>query len=182
MPQTPVIVNVYNMYWLNEYTSSLGLGVYHSGVEVFGKEYAYAGHPFEFTGIIDMEPKDEFELGEGFTFKESIFIGTTDFTERDVNDIITMFGKSYLGNSYHLVKKNCNHFTNELTKYLCGKEIPGWINRLASIGHRFPMLVSCIPKEWLTPDAGFSNSNVNLTEWEQIDYPQRNNEMIPRTS
>lgn len=37
----PVILNVYDMYWINEYTNSLGLGVYHSGVEIFGTEFAY---------------------------------------------------------------------------------------------------------------------------------------------
>lgn len=32
-------------------------------------EYAFGGHPFPFTGIFDMMPRDLTELGEGFNFK-----------------------------------------------------------------------------------------------------------------
>lgn len=163
------------MYWLNEYTSPIGLGVYHSGIEIYGKEYAFGGHPFEFTGIFDMEPKDLVELGEGFSFKETVKLGHTDFTESDIDNLVEMLGKTYLGSSYHLIKKNCNHFTSEFSKLVCGKDVPGWVNRLAAIGTRFPFLAACIPKEWLTPDGGVAfNDCVDLTDWEEIDYPSSN--------
>ena len=29
----PVILNIYDMFWTNDYTGGAGLGVYHSGVE-----------------------------------------------------------------------------------------------------------------------------------------------------
>ena len=50
----PVILNVYDMFWTNDYTGNIGLGVYHSGLEVYGREYAYGGHPFPFSGIFDI--------------------------------------------------------------------------------------------------------------------------------
>ncbi len=37
----PVILNIYDMFWTNDYTANVGLGVYHSGREVYGREYAY---------------------------------------------------------------------------------------------------------------------------------------------
>ena len=37
----PVILNVYDMFWTNDYTANVGVGVYHSGLEVYGREYAY---------------------------------------------------------------------------------------------------------------------------------------------
>ena len=33
----PVILNVYDMFWTNEYTGNMGLGVYHSGLQVIKK-------------------------------------------------------------------------------------------------------------------------------------------------
>lgn len=36
---------------------------------VFISEYAYGGHPFPFTGVFDIIPKDSESLGEQFKFK-----------------------------------------------------------------------------------------------------------------
>lgn len=69
MAREPIILNVYDMYWINEYTTSIGLGVFHSGVEIYGTEYAYGGHPFQFTGIFEITPRDHEELGEQFRFR-----------------------------------------------------------------------------------------------------------------
>lgn len=170
MAQAPVRLNIYNMHWLNEYISNLGIGIYHSGVEVYDKEYAFGGHPFDFTGIFDMAPSDVEELGEGFTFKESILLGHTDFSEKEIKKLIEMMGRSFSGSSYHLIKKNCNHFSSDFCKLVCGKNIPNWVNRLAAIGIRFPFLIQCIPKDWLTPDPGGSYSDyIDMTEWVEIE-------------
>lgn len=46
--------------------------------------------------------------------RESIVIGTTDFLEEDVRNIIEQLGREYKGDQYHLLNKNCNHFTAAL--------------------------------------------------------------------
>ena len=81
----PVILNIYDMFWTNDYTSNLGVGVYHSGLEVYGREYAYGGHPFPFSGIFDISPREAGELGEQFKYKQSLHLGNTDFTEHEVS-------------------------------------------------------------------------------------------------
>ncbi|RWS27509.1 desumoylating isopeptidase 2-like protein [Leptotrombidium deliense] len=154
MARQQVKINVYDMCSFNSYTSALGVGVYHSGVHIYNTEFGYGGHPFEFTGVFEIEPRDEEALGEDtFKYKESLLIGYTDFTDDEVREIVKQIGNEFRGDQYHLLHKNCNHFTDIVCKTLCGKGIPSWINRLAYISTCVPFLERCLPKEFLTPVA-----------------------------
>jgi len=146
-----VKIHVYDMFWFNDYTNAFGVGVYHSGVEIYGTEYCYGGHPFNYSGIFPMAPKDAQELGENYTFKTTVNIGSTDFTDDDIRQLITILGNDFKGEQYHLLKKNCNHFSSVFLEILCGQQLPKWINRLASISSHIPFVEKAIPKEWLTP-------------------------------
>ncbi|XP_023342865.1 desumoylating isopeptidase 2 [Eurytemora carolleeae] len=133
----PVILNVYDMFWTNDYTANVGVGVYHSGLEVYGREYAYGGHPFPFSGVFDIQPRDAKLLPRIQEFR---------------------------GDRYHLMSKNCNHFTGAFSQILCGRDVPGWVNRLAYMSTCVPFLQRCLPKEWLTPAAlqtTVNETNVN---------------------
>ncbi|CDS36647.1 Desumoylating isopeptidase 2 [Echinococcus granulosus] len=148
---SPVTVNVYDMSWLNEYIGNIGLGVYHTGVEVYEREYCYGGHQFGSSGIFEMTPRDTESLGPNYSFKTSIVVGFTDFTYRDVCTIISNMERDFRGAHYHLLRKNCNHFSSAFVEILCGATLPKWINRLAVVSTKLPFIEKSIPKEWLTP-------------------------------
>ncbi|XP_028409710.1 deubiquitinase DESI2-like [Dendronephthya gigantea] len=152
MASFPVYLNVYDMHWTNDYTSKLGVGVYHSAVEVHGREFAFIGHELTSSGLVELEPKGCSFMGESFKFRESIYLGKTDLTDEDITTIIQDLGVHFTGLSYHLVTRNCNHFSSEFSQLLCGKDIPAWINRIANVGSKLPWLYNCLPKDWLTPE------------------------------
>ncbi|XP_058114136.1 deSI-like protein At4g17486 isoform X3 [Magnolia sinica] len=131
----PVYLNVYDLTTINGYAYWLGLGIYHSGVQVHDVEYAFGAHEFPTTGIFEGEPRQ----CPGFTFRKSILIGRTDLGPKEVREFMEKLAEEYTGNMYHLITKNCNHFCDDACLRLTGKPIPRWVNRLAklaAISHR----------------------------------------------
>ncbi|CAK9166577.1 unnamed protein product [Ilex paraguariensis] len=126
----PVHLNVYDLTSINGYAYWVGLGVYHSGVQVHGVEYAFGAHEYPTTGIFEAEPKH----CDGFTFRKAILIGWTEMTPGEVREVMEKLAEKYKGNAYNLITKNCNHFCNDACVRLTGNPIPSWVNRLARIG------------------------------------------------
>ena len=82
------------------------------------------------------------------TFNRTIQVGTTHYSEGDVELLVERMGNQFQGVSYHLLQTNCNHFSSELCYALCGKRPPFWINRLADC----VINVHCLfPPTWLPP-------------------------------
>jgi len=52
----------------------------------------------------------------------------------EVDHILQRLARTYRGDSYDLVRCNCNHFSNVLSKTLVGKQIPAYVNRTANVG------------------------------------------------
>ncbi|KAL8498728.1 hypothetical protein ACS0TY_021889 [Phlomoides rotata] len=129
----PVYLNVYDLTPINGYAYWFGLGIYHSGVQVHGVEYAFGAHEHSTTGIFEVEPKH----CPGFTFRKSILIARSDLGPKEVRSFMEKLAEDYPGNAYNLITKNCNHFCNDVCVKLTGTPIPRWVNRLARLGMYF---------------------------------------------
>nr|GMD00129.1 deSI-like protein At4g17486 [Ipomoea batatas]GME12276.1 deSI-like protein At4g17486 [Ipomoea batatas] len=135
----PVYLNVYDLTSMNGYLYWAGVGVFHTGVEVYGVEYAFGAHEYPTSGVFEIEPRQ----CPGFKFRKSIFIGTTYLDPIQIREFMELQSSNYSGDSYHLIMKNCNHFCEDVCYKLTGNRIPKWVNRLAKIGS----LCNCILPE-----------------------------------
>ncbi|MBA0864342.1 hypothetical protein Goshw_001971 [Gossypium schwendimanii] len=138
---TNVILNVYDLTPINNYSYWVGFGIFHSGIEVHGKEYGFGAHDFPISGVFEVEPKS----CPGFIYRCSILLGCINMPFSEFRALIESVASEYHGDTYHLISKNCNHFTEDIVHRLTGKHIPGWVNRLARIGS----LCSCLLPESL---------------------------------
>jgi deubiquitinase DESI2 len=97
---------------------------------VYGKEYGFGAHDFPASGVFEVEPKN----CPGFIYRCSINLGQIQISPSEFRTFIENMASEYHGDTYHLISKNCNHFTDDVSYRLIGKQIPGWVNRLAKLG------------------------------------------------
>lgn len=82
----------------------------------------------------------------GAKIRESIDMGDFKGTSRDLDNILRDLRQIFRGSDYHILSKNCNAFADEFLKRTVGKELPGYVNRLAFVGSMF----SCLLPQSLT--------------------------------
>ncbi|XP_058009492.1 deSI-like protein At4g17486 isoform X1 [Hevea brasiliensis] len=122
-------LNVYDLTPVNNYLYWFGLGIFHSGIEVHGMEFGFGAHEYPTSGVFEVEPRS----CPGFIFRRSLLLGSTNLSCSEVRSFMEHLSAKYHGDTYHLIAKNCNHFTDEVCLQLTGKPIPGWVNRLARV-------------------------------------------------
>ena len=131
-----VILNVYDLSEVNMNLYPLGLGMYHSGVQVGGVEWSFASG----AGVFQDSPKSV------QAFRESIFMGEFQGNSRDIDAILDDLRPLFHGNSYNLLSQNCNSFAEAFCLRLLNKSIPGFVNRMANMGS----MISCLLPESVT--------------------------------
>jgi len=120
---------------LNVYTPEGGgaIGFYHTGVEVHGTEYVFAGGNSGGSGVGLQRPRVP-PPGSGWTFYQTVEIAPLQKTRDEVQQIVAALRAEFSAGSYDLVERNCNHFSEAFCQRLCGQGIPSWVNALAGIG------------------------------------------------
>mmetsp|Transcript_62722 Transcript_62722/g.149634 ORF Transcript_62722/g.149634 Transcript_62722/m.149634 type:complete len:632 (-) Transcript_62722:41-1936(-) len=110
---------------VNGWSSSIGGGVYHGGVEVYGTEWSYGFTNTVGTGVSWCVPRAH----PHHAYRQTVDMGTTKLSERQVNELLEGLMDAWLGSAYHLLKHNCLDFCNALLKGLGLGSIPAWVDR-----------------------------------------------------
>lgn len=78
--------------------------------------YRYMGHPFNFTGVYKTSKHDSrFHL---YRLRDTIEVGWTWFTEKEIDQILNHLKASHLGCDYHPTKKNSVSFARSFLEQL----------------------------------------------------------------
>lgn len=93
-------------------------------------EYGFGAHDLSISGVFEAEPKS----CPGYIYRCSIPLGRIDMPVSEFRNFIENVASEYHGDTYNLISKNCNHFTDDMSCRLTGRRIPGWVNRLAKLG------------------------------------------------
>ena len=103
---------------------------------VHGKEYGFGAHDFPVSGVFEVEPRS----CPGFIYRCTLSLGRINLPPSEFRTFIESVASEYHGDTYHLISKNCNHFTDDVSWRLTGRRIPGWVNRLARLGNKERLL------------------------------------------
>mmetsp|Transcript_64252 Transcript_64252/g.114101 ORF Transcript_64252/g.114101 Transcript_64252/m.114101 type:complete len:287 (-) Transcript_64252:89-949(-) len=130
-----VLVRVYDLgktvvtKGLNRMTKSMG--AFHSGVEIYGREWSF-GMTFDewSTGITWNDPGEN----PDHTYLETLSMGYTSKSPTEVWQLIEEMKAQWRGHTYHLLTRNCHHFSDAFCQKLGVARIPPWLNDLAGTG------------------------------------------------
>ena len=128
-----VYLNIYNVSGLNTLLEWLGVGLYHTSIELYKHEFSYGGHDYDCSGIVCVEAGNN----AGLTQKERIPVGVTYYSEDEIDDIVKAFGDYWIGQDYNPFGHNCNSFTERFLSHIADKEeyyYPEYINRFTKLG------------------------------------------------
>ena len=168
--KTEVRINVYDLLPPSRLSSvlwALGTSLLHSGVVLNEREYAYGGHDTAArTGVYHTRAG---QAPPGGRHRATLLHGFTFLSAAEVDAVIRAASLAFLGPSYNLLSKNCNHFTSYLVERLTGRPAPGWLNRAAGIGLALPCVV---PREWITPPEYDSQDGHLMAEEDDEDYDE----------
>ncbi len=79
------------------------MGVFHSGIEVHGREYCYGGHESVRSGVFTMRPRAGIP---GIRLRDSILLGYTRLSESEVYRVAASFGQSeFRGIDYNILTR-----------------------------------------------------------------------------
>lgn len=175
-PISTVYLNVYDVVTpddpslvprLNDWMFGVGLGVFHTGVEACGREFAFGGHLARTSGVFEVAPR----ACAGVRFRTGIALGLTALTREEVRRVAARLGAGpFLGPKYSLISHNCNHFSERFLAELgIRARFPAWVNRLAGVAGG----VRCLLPEGVDRPLGEAAPSGGRARVERVEEPRK---------
>lgn len=135
----PVVLHVYDLgrrsngvRTANSILRRLGAGAYHTGVEVYGREYTFGdarkGCPKGQTGVFGDEPRH----CPAHRYRESVPMGYTELSRAQVRALLQRLQCEWLAEDYDFSRRNCCSFSDSLCRQLGLQHgLPSWITKVA---------------------------------------------------
>lgn len=124
-----VTLHLYDLVEMNTHLRCLGVGAFHAGVEVYLIEYSY-GATIAGSGITTCEPMRAL----GCPYRESVEMGHTALSPKELRALIRELGGKWRGVSYDLLRQNCITFAAEFCRRLGVDSVPPWVTALPRMG------------------------------------------------
>jgi len=123
-----VLLHVYDLAWyaapVNSIAKNFGSGLYHAGIEVFGKEWSYYYvAPDVGTGILCNTPRQH----PHHAYRETVDLGDTEYQYEDVQCLIHSMQQHWPGHGYSLLRRNCVTFSSEFARALGVGPVPEYV-------------------------------------------------------
>lgn len=115
-------------------------GVFHAGVEVYGKEWCYGATVPGRTGVGAVKPR----MHPQHRYRATVNMGQTEKTPQEVNHLLAGMAAQWPGSSYDLIHHNCLSFCNVLLGELGLRRIPGWVDRAARAASQVDNVVKAV--------------------------------------
>ena len=106
-------------------------GVWHTGVQVFDREYYYGGG-------IQCSPIGMFARSQSLPPVRVHDIGVTTKTKTELEGFLRSINHQFTAMSYDLLRNNCNNFSDAVCMFLLGQHIPTYIIDLPNIVFNTP--------------------------------------------
>jgi hypothetical protein len=133
-----VVLHIYDLDWyasaFNAVAKVFGGGLYHCGVEVYGKEWSfYYRSASEFsstTGVLANTPR----VHPHHQYRESVDLGTTALSEHAVCRLLHVLQRKWRAEEYDLLQKNCIVFCEAFARLLGVSSVPQFVRASMEAG------------------------------------------------
>lgn len=132
-------LNVYDLTktigWMNDvFLRKFQLGLFHCGIEVYGKEYSFGPHTIR-NGMMVSEDRTKSGIKKDAprqrklnVYRESVYMGQTRLTPIEVSAVVKKLGTEWRQETYHLTRRNCLTFAEAFVKAIGSDlDFPSWV-------------------------------------------------------